>query len=777
MSFLRLVQLKRGLMARLVALGLMPGEPAVAWDDDAKPRLLIGDRAGVPRELQPGQHTHPDADLEGISWIKVTQVPATFPPAIHVHVIGDVTGLQVALDGKAALGHTHDFSAVYAPLNHTHAWSQLTGVPATFTPPMASGVTLGGIKVGGGLAIDAQGVLSTTYTYSLPTASGATLGGIKVGGGLSIDAQGVLSATYSYTLPIASGTVLGGVKAGVGVSIDAGGALTVTYAATAGSANAVAWTAVTGRPSALSAFTNDPGFITAAALSPYAPTASPTFTGNPAVSAVLYVAIPGWGYNNSAAIKATWSDSVNVGLVLQYRSAGALYDGMVLGPTGAVTFPGQVTSAQFNGPGTGLTGTAPSLTAGGSNALTGFYNTSAGNPIGSPDNVTTNGVGYTQGVNLFGMADGALLSQAYSSSWVAQIYQDFRTGQLAIRGKNAGAWQAWRTVVDSGNISAQSVNYASTCWSADNARYVASGGQYIHSNTDGITSWPEGVSCEFVQGANGWPAYGTLITARTYGAGGGTLQLFTPYDAPGFSSDGLQFRVGGYNNGTPAWRAFRTLIDSVNIANQAVNYASTAGACTGNSATATFVAHSSGRTDAALYPVVWAAGTNTYAYSCAGVQIQSSTNSLFCSGNVTSFYSDERLKENIRPIKGALAKALGIRGVTFNANALAAELGYMDASEQVGVIAQEVQRVLPQVIAPAPFDLEIGEDGEARSKSGLDFLTVRYERLVPLLFEALREEHELRLKDHQVMREEMGLLRISLLKLEAEVKALKRRGD
>ena len=50
-------------------------------------------------------------------------------------------------------------------------------------------------------------------SYTLPTASGSTLGGIKLGSGLSIDGNGVVSVTgggSSYTLPVASTLTLGG---------------------------------------------------------------------------------------------------------------------------------------------------------------------------------------------------------------------------------------------------------------------------------------------------------------------------------------------------------------------------------------------------------------------------------------------------------------------------------------------------------------------------------------------------------------------------------------
>jgi hypothetical protein len=42
--------------------------------------------------------------------------------------------------------------------------------------------------------------------------------------------------------------------------------------------------------------------------------------------------------------------------------------------------------------------------------------------------------------------DGALYVQAYNSSWVAQIAQDYRNGRLFVRGKNNGTWQTWKRI-------------------------------------------------------------------------------------------------------------------------------------------------------------------------------------------------------------------------------------------------------------------------------------------------------------------------------------------
>lgn len=69
---------------------------------------------------------------------------------------------------------------------------------------------------------------ATEYSYSLPTATDTVLGGIKIGSGLTIDGNGVVTAAGTYTLPIASGSTLGGIKIGSGLSIDGSGVVTAT---------------------------------------------------------------------------------------------------------------------------------------------------------------------------------------------------------------------------------------------------------------------------------------------------------------------------------------------------------------------------------------------------------------------------------------------------------------------------------------------------------------------------------------------------------------------
>jgi len=70
----------------------------------------------------------------------------------------------------------------------------------------------------------------------------------------------------------------------------------------------------------------------------------------------------------------------------------------------------------------------------------------------NPANTTVNAIGYANSISLFGQSDGGLYVSAYSSAWQHQIFGDFRTGQIAIRGNNSGTWQPWRTVWDSSNL-------------------------------------------------------------------------------------------------------------------------------------------------------------------------------------------------------------------------------------------------------------------------------------------------------------------------------------
>lgn len=71
--------------------------------------------------------------------------------------------------------------------------------------------------------------------YTLPTAAANVLGGVKIGSGISIDGNGVISASAGYTLPNATVSTLGGVIVGTGLGVTSG-TVSVTYGTTSGTA-------------------------------------------------------------------------------------------------------------------------------------------------------------------------------------------------------------------------------------------------------------------------------------------------------------------------------------------------------------------------------------------------------------------------------------------------------------------------------------------------------------------------------------------------------------
>ena len=92
--------------------------------------------------------------------------------------------------------------------------------------------------------------------------------------------------------------------------------------------------------------------------------------------------------------------------------------------------------------------------------------------------------------------------------------------------------------------------------------------------------------------------------------------------------------------------------------------------------------------------------------------------------NITAYYSDDRLKTRLGLIDNALDKVNSLNGFYYEANQTAQDLGYT-VRKEVGLSAQEVQAILPEIVVPAPIDEK--------------YLTIHYERVVPLLVEAIKE--------------------------------------
>ena len=111
---------------------------------------------------------------------------------------------------------------------------------------------------------------------------------------------------------------------------------------------------------------------------------------------------------------------------------------------------------------------------------------------------------------------------------------------------------------------------------------------------------------------------------------------------------------------------------------------------------------------------------------------------LESAGNVIAYASDERLKTDFAKVENALEKVCALEGVTYQWDKeKCQDVGFKaewDKTE-IGLRAQQVQEQFPQIVTAAPFD----KDEEGNSKSGENYLTLNYERLVPVLIEAIKE--------------------------------------
>ena len=112
---------------------------------------------------------------------------------------------------------------------------------------------------------------------------------------------------------------------------------------------------------------------------------------------------------------------------------------------------------------------------------------------------------------------------------------------------------------------------------------------------------------------------------------------------------------------------------------------------------------------------------------------------LTTTGNITAFYSDRRLKTKISEINEPLKIINNLNGFYYRPNELAHKMGIKNTEIEIGLSAQDVQQVLPELVKLAPFDSEKNEDGVIVSKSGNNYLTVCYERLIPVLVESIKE--------------------------------------
>ena len=217
------------------------------------------------------------------------------------------------------------------------------------------------------------------------------------------------------------------------------------------------------------------------------------------------------------------------------------------------------------------------------------------------------------------------------------------------------------------------------------------------------------------------PVFTGVPTAPTASAGTNTTQIAT--------TAFVQSATTALNLGTMATQNANNvnitggvITGSYGLTAANATNATTAASCSGNSATATnpqsggsFITSSNiGSQSVNFANSASTATTATTATTANALNAGNSYSvaSLTASGNITAF-SDERLKTDVQTFSNALATVQALRGVSY----------IKDGQAQVGVIAQEVQKVLPQVVQDNPNS----------------YLSVAYGNIVGVLIEAVKE--------------------------------------
>ena len=105
--------------------------------------------------------------------------------------------------------------------------------------------------------------------------------------------------------------------------------------------------------------------------------------------------------------------------------------------------------------------------------------------------------------------------------------------------------------------------------------------------------------------------------------------------------------------------------------------------------------------------------------------------------------SDARLKQNILSLTGTLSKLDQLRGVSFEWNHLATTLGLKEGQKSIGMIAQELQTVYPELVVASRNEQQ-------------DYLSIDYMKFTAVLLQAIKElKSQVNTMQGQILRKRM----------------------
>jgi hypothetical protein len=358
--------------------------------------------------------------------------------------------------------------------------------------------------------------------------------------------------------------------------------------------------------------------------------------------------------------------------------------------------------------------------------------------------------------------DHALMTMSYSNAWQTQLAQDWRNkGRMYLRGQNNGTWSSWVRVHSTDDFSTTDVANGVTAHGWGNH---ASAG---YSTTDTVTSVgvsgseTTGTVTIAASGAASVSQSGSTITidatntTYTVGDGGLTQKNFTT---------ALKTKLDGIADGATVYGGWNLLdgssvvsrVDSLeNVKFTGANISGTgsssdpfivttpnttytAGGDYGIGFSGTEIRLKADRRRNISTADIYTGNTHDYTFYDADIGIRWYTagaeemrleddGDLHVDGDVIAFsttVSDARLKDDVETIENATDKVKQLRGVEYTWNK-----GSRKGQREIGVIAQEVEAVVPEVVHDKKLPLVDDET----------YKTVDYEKLVALLIESNKE--------------------------------------
>jgi hypothetical protein len=322
-------------------------------------------------------------------------------------------------------------------------------------------------------------------------------------------------------------------------------------------------------------------------------------------------------------------------------------------------------------------------------------NTQSGNPTTATAAITTSGSfggGYK-------MIDGA-----------TQSMQWMQAGTVAWGFGSGGVINTAMSLTSGGVLTATSFNGAAT-----SAPVVSALPNYTWNAATLPASYPLGIQSSFVQGIDGWPNYGSVMTMKTISSSGGSLQMYVPY-SPVNGGVSMKVRFGNFDvSSGNSWTGWKTVLADDNFASYALPLTggNLSGALSLNNGTPIRMKDAGGNPR----DVVWVANDNWLNYFgfAAGTRWWNSGNTTILavlsdagafSAVTVSQFSDERKKTNWKPLTNAQLDALADMK-------LAGTFDWIDGTgPSVGGSAQEILAIVPEAVHVS--------DDDARS------LTVNY---------------------------------------------------